>query len=403
MDRFEEDLFQLKKRKNPLWTQTSETEKQNLPLRKIILNAVLVLCAAGVLIVNGMIILNALDGDSPSKKYAYGDKFDPYTNQTIDDIFSGINGRIPILMYHNFVTPANTLQIGIITPGKKRYYITSDEFRQQLELLYKGNFRNISLDEYLSLMKGEKKALDRLPPDCKLYVLTFDDATYGQFDFTGTDVNGNPKIDPDSAVGIMIEFSKKHPEFKLNAAFSIDFENTPFLQHEYVEKKLNLLLDYGFEIVNHTANHEYLATFFPGQTDKINKEIGKAMELLESYLGYRARTVDKICYPGGYDNPAMNAYLKKIKYNGKTYEFSAALDAEGLQAYNPNDYRFDPFDIARIEINPGDFDIFVLNAPGLFVTPSVLGQKNGKTTVKEKSFELIPEEAAGSNMTEQLQ
>jgi peptidoglycan/xylan/chitin deacetylase (PgdA/CDA1 family) len=397
MDRFEEDLFQLKKRRNPLWTETKKEGDNGFSVKRIIINALIVIAAAGVLIVNGILILNAMDNHSDPKKFTYGDKVNPYTNQTIDDIFSGVAGRIPILMYHNFITPTSAGQIGYISKGKMRYYVSSDEFRDQLELLYANNFRNISLDEYLSLMKGDKKTLDRLPPDCMLYVLTFDDATYGQFDFLGADKNGEPIIDPDCAVGIMIGFSKKHPDFKLNAAFCIDFENTPFLQNGYVEKKLNLLLDYGFELVNHTASHEYLANLYPDNKAKIDKEIGRAMELFESYLGYRARTIDKICYPGGFDSPEMYGYLKKITYNGKTYQFEAALDAEGLQAYNPNDTRFNPFDIARIEINAKDFKMFVLDAPGLYKTPPVLAFKKGNNGYIEKVFEFIPESVITGN------
>ncbi len=286
-------------------------------------------------------------------------------------ILSGVDGRIPILMYHNIITPSLERKFTDIPTRQRRFYVTSAEFRDQLEKLYDAGFVNVSLDEYLSLMTGEKTTLERLPPGKKLFILTFDDATFGQFDITGTDSNGRPVIDPDCAVGIMIEFAKEHPDFKLNAAFSVDFANTPFLQKQYVTEKLNLLLDYGFEIVNHTATHRYLADLIDLHPEAVAYEIGHAMEQFESYLGYRASSVDKICYPGGKDSIKLHDFIHEVQYNGRKYRFVMALDAEGYQALNPASPQFDPYDVARIELNEDSFNRDVLYARGIFRTPAL--------------------------------
>jgi len=305
-----------------------------------------------------------------------GNAYNQFSNQTVEEIFEGISGRIPILEYHTILTP--NLEKTVFKNRnirKKKWFnrlvVTSEQFRNHLQTLYKFGFRNISLNEYLSLIKGQKKAFDRIPPGSKLYVLTFDDATFGQFDFTGFDKDGNPIIDPDCAVGIMIEFAREHPDFKLNAAFNIDFENTPFMQVQYVKKKLNMLLDYGFEIVNHTKNHKPLSRYIKKNPEKIAYEIGRAMELFESYLGYRAIYVNKICYPDGKANSEVWDYVKEVSYNGRIYRFAAALDAEGLQARNPNDKYFNIYNIARIEANDKSLKNFVFNAPGIYRTPSI--------------------------------
>ncbi len=222
-----------------------------------------------------------------------------------------------------------------------------------------------------------KKDLNRLPPDSKLYILTFDDATFGQFEFSGTDAKGDPVIDPDCAIGIMIEFAKKHPDFMLNAAFSIPLEHIPFMQSKFVGKKLNLLLDYGFEIINHTKNHKKLRKYIPDKTEIASYEIGRAMEIFESYLGYRVDSIDKICYPDGSADKYVWDFVKKVDYNGKEYRFIAALNASGMQAKNPNDEKFNPYNISRIEINRNSFNEFVLNAPGLYRTPPLIDKYTG--------------------------
>jgi len=311
------------------------------------------------------------------------DENDGFMNQfafnRLDEIIENLPGRIPILEYHIIETPfvySNYILTKRITKNKKneRFFISSEEFRRHLEILYENGFRNISLDEYLSLMKGNVKDLKRIPPRSKLFVLTFDDATFGQFDFIedGT----NLIVDPDCAVGIMLDFARKNPDFKLNAAFCIDFENVPFLQSEYVGKKLNLLLDLGFELVNHTKSHKPLAKMLKKTNIIVDYEIGKAMEIFESYLGYRVTSINKICYPNGDDSQLLKDYVKKIKYNGREYNFIAALDAEGPLALNPNEETFDPYAIRRIEINKDSFFTCVINVKTIFKMPALVLKKS---------------------------
>lgn len=350
-------------------------------IKEWLLFSIVAVLTTAALIVNGLILKELfIENETQFDQFeAEGDWMNPYPSQNIDEILESMRGRIPILEYHLIESPyvySNYILKGRLKKNAKtaRYYITSAEFREHLETLYKANFRNISLNEYLSLVKGQKKELNRLPPETHLYVLTFDDSTCGQFDFIGTNSKNEPIIDPNCAVGIMIQFAKEHPDFKLNAAFSVTFDKPPFLQTEYIGKKLNLLLDYGFEIVNHTKSHSSLSRLIPGKPEKASYELGKAMELFESYLGYRAASIDKVCYPNGRVNPKVWDFIKTVHYNNRTYHFTAALDAVGLSAKNPNESMFNVYNIARIEINSDSFKKFVVKAPNLYKTPS-LSQK----------------------------
>lgn len=302
----------------------------------------------------------------------------PFDVLSFEDILQRLPGSIPILQYHMIMTPHNASLLSPLIakrPLLRRFILTSQEFREQLEILYQQGFRPISLDEYLALGSGEVSSLKRLAPGTKPFVLTFDDATYGQFDLIDTNSDGIVEIDPECAVGILLDFHNTHPDFALTGAFCIDFSKVPFLQPSYLEKKLNLLLDYGFEIVNHTKNHTSLDKLFRKSPDAFSREIGAAMEKFESYLGYRAKSINKIAYPNGRVSDQVKQAVKQISYKGKTYHFIAGLHAYGLWAPQPASTHFDPYAIPRIEISGKNFEKFVLLAPRLLTMPPLTEKK----------------------------
>jgi hypothetical protein len=385
--------------------QTEDSAKEKMRGKGWAIFFLITFLGIASLAVNAMIFWDAIENqinvEIPEEYNLEGLDYNQFTGETLDEVYDHIRGRVPILEYHIIETSriySNFIRTGRLKRNKKteRFFVTSEELRGQLNALYSNNFRNISLNEYLSLLKGKKKELERLPPDSKLYILSFDDATYGQFDFSGTNSSGKGIIDPDCAVGIMLEFARKHPDFKLNAAFCVDFENVPFRQKENIGEKFNLLLDYGFEIVNHTMTHKKLARLIPQRTNSAAYEIGRAMELFESYLGYRAASIDKICYPDGSASKAVWDFVKKVRYNGKEYRFNAALDATGMQAKHPNEARFNIYNISRIETSKFTFEKFVLNSPNLYKTPSLKEKNNlpdyafsGDITVSNCYLDLI--------------
>jgi len=313
-------------------------------------------------------------GDESLEDFS-GNYRDQFAAMSIEEVLEHIPGSLPILQYHMIMTPRNAI---ILEPflkkhrGASRYVVTTEEFRREITILYNKGFRPISLDEYLSLGSGAASSLKRLAPDTKPFVLTFDDATYGQVDFVDTNSDGILELDPDCALGVLIDFHRQHPDFALTGAFCIEFSKPPFFQPSYVEKKLNLLLDYGFEIVNHTKNHRSLSKLWAHSPEKVNEEIGGAMEKFKSYLGYRAKSINKIAYPNGHVLPKLKDAVKEIHYNGKTYRFVAALHAFGLQAPHPRSARFDPYLIPRIEMSSNNFEKFVLLAPRLLTLPPLL-------------------------------
>jgi len=150
---------------------------------------------------------------------------------------------VPILMYHEIGEP------GVYG---RRYTVSAEMFRSQLKRLHRKGYSTISIDDYVS---GRYKRMERKP--C---MLTFDDATAGQFRYVWNE-SGLRSIDKNSAVGIIREFSGSHPDFGHNAVFFIDFVDksgefeVPFGQEGYEKRKLVDLLEMGMEIGNHTQLH----------------------------------------------------------------------------------------------------------------------------------------------------
>ena len=107
-------------------------------------------------------------------------------------------GRIPVLEYH------------LIGEKNATYERTVDGLRQDLELLYARGYRPVSMSE---MVDG---AID-LPAGQSPVVLVFDDASPSHFRYI--ERNGALEIDPASAVGILVEFNRRHPDWRNRAVF----------------------------------------------------------------------------------------------------------------------------------------------------------------------------------------
>ena len=141
-----------------------------------------------------------------------------------------------VLMYHEIGYPE----------GEWRR--TPENFRRDLQILFEQGYRAVTLTD---LVRGEIN----IPAGTSPVVFTFDDGNRGNFNYLEAD--RGPVLDPDCAVAIMESFYEENPDFGLAATFFIYYPN-PFRQAEYIEKKLNYLVQQGFEIGNHTYGHANL-------------------------------------------------------------------------------------------------------------------------------------------------
>lgn len=228
-------------------------------------------------------------------------------------------GLIPVLEYHH------------VGEQESRWTRSRRNFRKDLEFLYNNDYRPITVKDFAA---GKTP----LPEGKKPVVITFDDGLRNQFNYLSTG-----EIDPASALGIMEDFCLYYPDFGCTAIFFVN--GSPFGQQEWVEKKLNFLVDRGYELGNHTLTHANLS-----QSARLLFELGEMNRRLRGWLGEKF-IVDSLAYPfGGLPLTETNwRLLKSGDYEGGEYVIKTAflVGAEPAKpAFHPD---FDPWKIPRIQ------------------------------------------------------
>ncbi len=234
-------------------------------------------------------------------------------------------GSVPVLVYH---------QIGEV---EGRWTRTPANFRQDLQELYDRGYVSVGLNDYIA---GN---ID-IPAGKSPAVITFDDSTTGQFRLK--DKNGELEVDPDSAVGILLDFANKHPDFGQNATFFINgypFGGEPG-QREYWQKKLQLLADWGFEIGNHTFSHANMRGL---DEETLSYEIAKLQEHIQEALpGYQSSTM-AIVQDG---MPTHFDLLIEGKSGDTRYSHKGIVLWAWRDALSPYHRDYDPYSIQRIQV-----------------------------------------------------
>ncbi|SHK09404.1 polysaccharide deacetylase family protein [Tepidibacter formicigenes] len=238
-------------------------------------------------------------------------------------------GKIMVLMYHN------------IGEKEATWTRTPDNFKKDLNTLYEKGYRAIRLIDYTT---GNINTQAGFTP----VVITFDDGN--ENNFRVYEENGEVKIDPNCAIGILEEFKKNHPDFNTTATFFLN--SNIFNQPEYVEYKLKFLIDNGYDIGNHTLNHTDLSKV---DKNKIQNAIGKEIELIQKYIpNYDVNT---LALPFG-GKPKEENYVYSVKgiYNSINYENKAIL-LVGWDPYkSPYHKNFDSSKIHRVRASEVNVD-----------------------------------------------
>ena len=229
----------------------------------------------------------------------------------------GINelGKVPIMMYHGIreKTSSSTGTVGG-NVDKDGYNRTPSAFREDLEYYYENGYRMIRLEDYIN---GKVDVEYGKSP----IILTFDDGNEDNIKVTGLDENGNIIIDKNSAVGILEEFKKNHPDANVTATFFVNAGM--FNQSEYNEKILKWMVENNYDIGNHTQTHLDIKK---SSADKVQKEIVYVYEELEKIIPGKYVKIIALPFGSPYSKTHDNfKYVLSSTYNGKTYETEAAL------------------------------------------------------------------------------
>lgn len=262
-------------------------------------------------------------------------KADPPAPEAIDysKVKPNENGKIIVIMFHNFVESAEAVKGN----EARRYTTTFDDFRKLLQTLYDEGFRLISMDDYLNNNIS-------VPAGCKPIVFTFDDGTAGQFNLV--EENGKLTANRQSAVGIMEEFNKAHPDFGLKGVFYVNLNNSAtFNGKGTLAERLKYLIDKGFEIGNHTLNHFILNG--AKSADKVQEEIGGNQKKMDELVpGYKMNT---LALPQGAFAPKdIRGYVSEGSYQGVDYKNKAIMLVGAEPAFSPVSKNFNPLMTSRV-------------------------------------------------------
>ena len=249
-------------------------------------------------------------------------------------------GRIPVLEYH------------LIGERDGRWARSWERFARDLEILHERGYRPITVRQ---LVRGE---ID-LPAGLSPVVITFDDASPGQFRYIERD--GQLDVDPRSAVGIWDAFAAKHPEWKGGGTFCVltaaseghalfGEKGIQGQRSEWRHRKVRYLVEQGHEVCNHTLYHVNLAR---ASAAFGTEQIARAQLAVDSAVsGYR---MTSFALPLG-EWPADRSILRSGRWtdprSGREvrYAIDAILMGAGGPARSPKDTLFDPLRIPRGQV-----------------------------------------------------
>ncbi|MBM3906989.1 MAG: polysaccharide deacetylase family protein [Gemmatimonadetes bacterium] len=248
--------------------------------------------------------------------------------------------RIPVLQYH------------LIGDTDSRWKRSRDGFRRDLQLLYDRGYRPITVAQLID------RDFD-IPPGTSPVVFTFDDASPGQFSYVERD--GKLDIDPNSALGIWLAFSKRHPDWKPRATFctlSGASEGHAFFGDTGVAgqksawrlPKVRFLAQQGFELCNHTLYHARLDRLGDAA---VQEQIARGVLAIDSAVaGHRVRTfaLPLGLWPRNRELARAGQWTDPKTTRTIAYRFDAILEVTGALQGTPYGPGFNPLSIPRTQI-----------------------------------------------------
>ncbi|SKC43201.1 polysaccharide deacetylase family protein [Maledivibacter halophilus] len=241
-------------------------------------------------------------------------------------------GQVMVIMYH------------ALGDEEKKYIRSIENFKEDLKLLYEKGYRPVSLEDYIN------NNID-VEPGKTPVVLTFDDGNLS--DFNVIEENGEKKIDPNSAIGILEEFNKKYPDFGLEATFYIYGEN-PFRQKNLIDYKLNYIVERGMDIGNHSFGHDKLSTL---SKEEIKRTLARNVKFIKQYLpDYEVNTLS-LPYGARPKDEETRKYLYKGSFEGIEYNNIGALAVGANPEHSSVHKEFDYEYINRVHGSSEEFGL----------------------------------------------
>ena len=228
-------------------------------------------------------------------------------------------GLVPVMMYHR------------IQPRiAGEYDMTPRDFRAQLQTLFAMRMRPVRT---IDLVRGNFQIKAGYTP----VVLTFDDGYPDQFT-----VDAAGSVDPQSALGILIDVCRQFPD--CTPAGSLYINKNPFGLSTAQEQRRGLarLHELGFEIGNHTFDHDDLSRLDPR---RVQEDFVRLQRLVESAVP--GASVLTMALPFGI-LPRARGLSRRGSWHGEAYTNDGILMVGANPSPSPFARTFDAMSIPRI-------------------------------------------------------
>jgi peptidoglycan/xylan/chitin deacetylase (PgdA/CDA1 family) len=229
-----------------------------------------------------------------------------------------------------------------------RWRRTPENLRADLEYLVTHGYYPVNL---IDVATGH---LGHVPAGRQPIVLTFDDSTAGHFRYLE-----NGTIDPDCAVGILLEMHEKYgDDWPLHATFFVLLRNADepgaplFRQPDLAIQKVRALVDWGFEIGSHTITHPILSEI---TAEEVRWELAVSQNRIEALVpGY---TVRSLALPNGiYPTDRSLVEEGHSESAGLSYRYEAVVRLGAQACPAPFSPKFDPYSIPRVQAIQSQLD-----------------------------------------------
>ena len=252
-------------------------------------------------------------------------------------------GRIPIVEWHQVVAADGT------------YKVSRERFRAELRELHARGYVPVHLSEMLD------HTMD-VPAGKSPVLFTFDDASPSQFRYI--ERNGTLVVDPTSAVGMLLDFIKAHPDWKAKGLFCMlpaaeaghAFFGDKGLDGQKTEwrfKKVQFLVSQGFELCNHTLWHAKLSKYSDAV---VQEQLARGAMAIDSAVpGYQVRgfALPYGLWPKNRALAFNGSWYDKKSTRNVRYRHEAVFEVSGGPARSPFDPEFNPKSLPRVPLHGG--------------------------------------------------
>ena len=257
----------------------------------------------------------------------------PVTAEQARRLRADETGEVMVLEYH---------RVGGDPDFAPEWTISGKAFRAELEYLRSHDYHPVNARDFLA------GRMD-VPAGKTPVVLTFDDSSDTQFTLVRR--GGELVPDPGGAVGVLVDFHRRHPDWPLRATWFVlpeaDAPNHLFGQEKYETRKLRFLVDAGMEIGSHTLYHANLGESTP---DQVREQLATSVAEIRRHLpGY---SVDTLGIPFGV-YPEDDELLRRGRWRNQSYRFHGAFEVSGGPSRPQFSRGFDPLHVPRIQTGRG--------------------------------------------------